>query len=48
MLIDRRTMLAGDGSGALAAPAMAQSGRRRRHWYDQAIIIDALGGTGDP
>ena len=49
MQIDRRTMMAG-GAAAIA-------GRRRRWreqaargsiWYDRAIVIDALGGIGDP
>ncbi len=47
MLIDRRTMLAGTAA-ALAAPAMAQKRAPAAHWFDQAIVIDALGATGDP
>ena len=48
MQIDRRTMLA--GSAALLASARRWRNGARRHagWYDQAIIIDALGGVGDP
>jgi membrane dipeptidase len=47
MLIDRRSMLAGTAAVA-AAPAMAQRRSRALGWFDQAIVIDALGGTGDP
>ncbi len=33
----------------LAGPALARSGGDElRAWYDQAIVIDALGGVGDP
>src|SRR6187401_1230012 len=47
MLIDRRTMLA--GSAALGtAQALAKSQAAKSGWYDRAIIIDALGGVGDP
>ena len=50
MLIDRRTMFATAGAAALvAAPgiglAKAKSGGPA--WYDRAVIIDALGGSGD-
>jgi membrane dipeptidase len=48
MDFDRRTMIAG-GLALAAAPALAQ--RRAGGgggWYDRAIIIDALGGFGDP
>jgi membrane dipeptidase len=48
MDFDRRTMIAG-GLALAAAPALAQ--RRTGGgggWYDRAIIIDALGGLGDP
>ena len=47
MLIDRRTMLAGGAALAVSAPGLAKA-RARADWYDQAIIIDALGGIGDP
>ncbi|HEX6218241.1 MAG TPA: membrane dipeptidase [Sphingomicrobium sp.] len=47
MQIDRRTMLAGSAATFAAAPALAQR-RAAMDWYDRAIIIDALGGTGDP
>ena len=47
MLIDRRTMLAGSAALA-AAPALAKSQAAKPGWYDRAIVIDALGGIGDP
>ena len=46
MLIDRRTMLAG-GAALAAAPAFGTI-KRGADWYDRAIVIDALGGVGDP
>jgi membrane dipeptidase len=48
MLIDRRGMLAGTGAAVVAAPAMAQRRFAALGWFDRAIVIDALGGTGDP
>ena len=48
MLIDRRTMLAGTAAAFAAAPAAAQKRAAGTAWYDQAIIIDGLGGSGDP
>jgi membrane dipeptidase len=47
MLIDRRTMIAGSAAALVSAPAIAKA-RAKAGWYDQAIIIDALGGVGDP
>jgi membrane dipeptidase len=47
MRIDRRTMLAGSVALA-AAPAFGRPAKAKADWYDQAIIIDALGGAGDP
>ena len=50
MRIDRRTMLC--GAGAAAALAGAPAGAMQRPgppaWYRRSIIIDALGGLGDP
>ena len=46
MFLDRRTMMA--GTGALLASAATARAAPRASWYDQAIIIDALGGLGDP
>ena len=49
MGVDRRTVLAGAASAALAGPVMAQKRRvPASSWYDRAIVIDALGGLGDP
>ena len=48
MRIDRRTMLAGTAAAMAAAPAMAQRRAAGGDWFDRAIIIDGLGGTGDP
>ena len=48
MEVDRRTVLAGAASAAIAGPALAQPQGAASGWYDQAIIIDALGGLGDP
>jgi membrane dipeptidase len=47
MRIDRRTMMAG-GAVLAAAPGVARPRATKARWYDQAIIIDALGGIGDP
>ena len=46
MRIDRRTLMAG-GAALVAAPALGKA-KVKSSWYDQAIIIDALGGVGDP
>jgi membrane dipeptidase len=48
MQVDRRTMLAGAAAAVMAGPALAQKGRSGAGWYDRAIVIDALGGVGDP
>jgi membrane dipeptidase len=48
MQFDRRTMLAGAASAALAGPAMARSPARAPGWYDKMIVIDGLGGIRDP
>jgi membrane dipeptidase len=49
MDFDRRTMMAGAAAAVVAAPAL---GRAKAvsgpGWYDKAIVIDALGGLGDP
>ena len=47
MLISRRSMLAGGAALMVAVPTLAQR-RSAGGWYDQAIVIDALGGVGDP
>jgi membrane dipeptidase len=48
MQVDRRTLLAGALATLAAGPALAQRRPAGPAWYDRAIIIDALGGTGDP
>ena len=48
MRIDRRTMMASGAAALVAGPALAQRRAAGQSWYDQAIIIDALGGLGDP
>ncbi len=47
MQVDRRTFTAGAMAALAASPAMAQR-RAAVGWYDRGIIIDGLGGTGDP
>jgi membrane dipeptidase len=47
MEIDRRTMMAGAAALLASAPALAKKGAAAG-WYDRAVIIDALGGLGDP
>lgn len=47
MEIDRRTMIAGSAAALLSGPALAR-GSAAPGWYNRAIVIDALGGTGDP
>ena len=47
MLIDRRTMMAGTAALIASAPAVARKAPAQS-WYDRAIIIDGLGGLGDP
>jgi len=47
MQVDRRTLIATGVATLVAEPAFAQR-RSSSGWYDRAIIIDALGGMGDP
>jgi membrane dipeptidase len=47
MLLNRRSMLAGGAALFVAAPGLAKR-TSGAGWYDRAIIIDALGGIGDP
>ena len=47
MRVDRRTLLAGGLATMVAGPALAQR-RSGGGWFDRAIVIDALGGLGDP
>jgi membrane dipeptidase len=47
-MLTRRTMLAGAGALA-AAPLIARAApRKAAPWFDQAIVIDGLGGLNDP
>ena len=49
MDFDRRTMLAGAAAAVIAAPAVVRAkAASGPGWYDKAIVIDALGGSGDP
>jgi membrane dipeptidase len=48
MRIDRRTMMAGSVAAIISAPGLAKSKSSPADWYDRAIVIDALGGMGDP
>jgi len=49
MLIDRRTMMAGAAALLAAPPALAaRKAAAGGGWYDRAIVVDALGGIGDP
>jgi membrane dipeptidase len=47
MMIDRRTMIASSVAAAGSGPLLARRAAAPE-WYRNAIIIDALGGTGDP
>jgi membrane dipeptidase len=47
MQVDRRTLIATGAAALIARPAMARS-RSSSGWYDRAIVIDGLGGIGDP
>ena len=47
MQIDRRTLMAGSAALLASAPGLAKS-KAQADWYDRAIVIDALGGLGDP
>jgi membrane dipeptidase len=46
MDVNRRTLILGAAAVAMAGPARSQG--RAGGWYDRGIIIDALGGIGDP
>jgi membrane dipeptidase len=48
MQIDRRSMLAATAAAMACGPALAQRRTSGPAWFDRAIVIDALGGTGDP
>jgi membrane dipeptidase len=48
MRIDRRTMMTGSAAALISAPALAKSKSGAGDWYERSVIIDALGGMGDP
>jgi membrane dipeptidase len=48
MKLDRRTMIAGGLAALASGPALAGQRLASSAWFDRAIVIDALGGTGDP
>ena len=48
MELDRRTMLAGAAAALATGPAFAKTAGAGPSWYDRAIVIDSLGGAGDP
>jgi membrane dipeptidase len=48
MQVDRRTMMAGMAAMLAATPSLARNRAGAAGWYDRAIVIDALGGIGDP
>ncbi len=47
MELDRRTMIAGAAAMLTAGPALAKK-PAAPNWYRQAVVIDGLGGIGDP
>ena len=48
MNLDRRTVLAGTAAALASPPLFAKARPGRADWYDRSIIIDGLGGFGDP
>lgn len=48
MDVDRRTMILGAAAVLASRRALAQRLNANSSWYDRAIIIDGLGGIGDP
>lgn len=48
MQVDRRTLMAGAAAALASWPAAARRLAPGGGWYDRAIVIDALGGIGDP
>jgi membrane dipeptidase len=48
MHISRRTMIVGSVALVAAGPGLARRSLASDGWYDRAIVIDALGGVGDP
>ncbi len=48
MEVDRRTLIAGAAAVFAVGPGFAARKAAGASWYDRAIVIDALGGVGDP
>jgi len=48
MEVDRRTMMAGAAVAMLATGTVGRAAPKTPGWYRKAIVIDALGGVGDP
>src|SRR5258705_903769 len=48
MDVDRRTMIVGTAAALAGGPGLARKEDAAPGWYRQAIVIDALGGVGDP
>jgi membrane dipeptidase len=48
MECDRRTLVIGGTAALAAAPLFAQRPAPGPSWFDRAVVIDALGGSGDP
>lgn len=48
MQVDRRTMMAGAAAAMMAAPIAARAKAAGGSWFDRAVVIDGLGGLGDP
>jgi membrane dipeptidase len=48
MEFDRRTMMTGTAALLAAAPVLGKAKPAASGWYDRAIVVDALGGSGDP
>ena len=48
MELDRRAMMMATAAAMVAGSGAARARARSEDWYDKAILIDALGGAGDP
>jgi len=48
MELDRRAMMMATAAAMVAGSGAARAKARSVDWYDKAILIDALGGAGDP
>lgn len=47
-MMDRRSMIVGAAAGVLAMPTAARSWVSAGDWYERSVIVDGLGGIGDP